>query len=107
MSELVPEPVRRYRLSFSEHVRIELRNLAEVALERGLRAELRDALKEMNERLQVYPQFGEPLRDMPIESMQQWIGTVGPLVVQYMIDDEHRLVVVGVPIKPPSNSGLE
>jgi hypothetical protein len=72
-----------------------------------LTAELRDALKKMDELLQVYPQFGEPLRDLAIEPMQQWIGTVPPLVVQYVLDEERRLVMVGVPIKPVPNSGLD
>ncbi len=107
MTEPARDPVRRYRLSFSEHVRIQLRKLAEIARERGLTAVLRDALTELSERLAVYPQFGDPLRDMPIESMQQWIATVPPLVVQYMIDEENHVVMVGVPLKPLPRSGLD
>ena len=107
MSESGTEPVRRYRLSYSEHVRIELRKLAAIARERGLTAVLRDALIKMNERLQVYPQFGDPLRDMPIESMQQRIATFPPLVVQYMVDEANYVVMLGVPLKPLPHSGLD
>jgi hypothetical protein len=95
MSEAPTDPVPRYRVSYSERVRIELRKLAGVAYQRGLVSDMRDALKKMDEMLQVYPQFGEPLRDLTIEPMRQWIGTVPPLVVQYVLDEERRLVMVG------------
>ena len=43
------------------------------------------ALREIDKRLKLYPQFGQPLRDLTIERGQLWIGTVSPLVIHYVI----------------------
>jgi hypothetical protein len=57
------------------------------------------ALKAIDHRLSVYPQFGEPLRDLKMRGETLWIGTIEPLVVQYIIDEPNRLVFVVVPLK--------
>jgi hypothetical protein len=107
MTELPANPVPRYRVSYSERVRIGIRKLATVATERGRGAEFLAALTEIDRRLHVYPQFGQPLRDLAIKPMQLWLGTIPPLVVHYVLNEEKRLVIVGVPLKPLPRSGLE
>ncbi len=99
-----PDP---YRVVYSEHVRNELRDLAARAKSRGLGRQVLAALKEIDRRLHIYPQFGEPLLDLKLEPAQVWIGVIPPLVVQYVLDDERRLVMVVVPIRPLPNSGLD
>jgi hypothetical protein len=94
---LLPEPIL-YNVAYSERVRGELRRLAVAAKGRGLKAEFLAALKEIDRRLHIYPQFGQPLRDLKLEPAQVWIGAVPPLVVQYILDEERHLVMVVVPI---------
>jgi hypothetical protein len=64
------------------------------------------AVKEIDRRLRLYPQFGQPLRDLSFGSAQLWIGVVEPLTVQYMLDEERKAVMVIVPFLPLSSSGL-
>lgn len=64
------------------------------------------AIREIERRLQIYPQFGQPLRDLSVEHAQLWIGVVPPLVVQYVVDEDRRNVMLPVPIMPLPNSGL-
>jgi hypothetical protein len=54
------------------------------------------ALKKLDGLLHLYPQFGQPLRDLHLEPAQLWIGVVSPLVVRYILDEERRLVMVVV-----------
>jgi hypothetical protein len=105
MSETPTDP-SPYRVVYSERVRNELRTLAAKAASRGLNAQFLGALKELDRRLRVYPQFGEPLRDLKLEPAQLWIACVPPLVVQYVVDEERRLVMIGAPILPLPSSGL-
>jgi len=69
-------------------------------------AEVLAAIKEIDRRLRIYPQFGQPLSDLLLEPAQLWIGVVSPLVVHYYLDEKRRLVMVVDPIRPLSNSGL-
>jgi hypothetical protein len=64
------------------------------------------AAKEIEARLRIYPQFGDPIIDLTHELGQIWIGTIGPLVVRYAIYEDRRLVMVVTPIMPLPNSGL-
>jgi hypothetical protein len=93
VSELPDEPVP-YQVVYSELVRTELRPLMVRARQRGLGQQVLAALKEIDRRLRIYPQFGQPLRDLVLEPAQLWIGVVPPLVVQYVLDEERRLVMV-------------
>ncbi len=105
MSE--PSGPTRYRVSYSEHVRIELRRLIERADARGLKQQFLDSAKKLDDRLSLYPQFGEPIRDLPTLPGKLWIGVIPPLVVRYVIDEQRRLVMIGVPIQPLPAAGLE
>jgi hypothetical protein len=95
-----------YRVVYSERVKNELKLLAARARERGLIVPFRAALLAMDQRLRLYPQFGQPLRDLVLEPAQLWIGVIPPLVVQYSLDEERRLVMVYLPIVPLPGSGL-
>lgn len=106
MTESTNDPIP-YRVSYSERVRNELKGLFTRAKQGGLGPQFLAALKEIDRRLHIYPQFGEPLRDLKLKPLQRWIGVVPPLVVQYCVDDDKRLVMVGVPIQPLPNSGLD
>jgi hypothetical protein len=95
-----------YRVVYSERVRDTLRELVARARESGLGPEVVAAVKEIDRRLRVYPQFGEPLVELTQESGQVWVGAVPPLVVRYAVYEERRLVMVAVPILPMPGSGL-
>src|SRR5262249_37394814 len=94
-----------YRVAYSERVRNELRELIATAKARGLVPQVLAAVKEMDQRLRIYPQFGEPIRDLKLEPAQIWVGVVGPLVVQYVLDEERRLVMVVGPIRALPEAG--
>ncbi len=105
MSEPPSKPVP-YRVAYSERVRNAARELVAQARARGLTPQVLAALREIDERLHLYPQFGQPLRDLRLEPAQLWIGVVPPLVVQYILDEERRLVIIVVPITAQPESGL-
>ncbi len=99
-----PDP---YHVAYSERVRKELVHLVARAKKVGLDQQVIAAVKEIDWRLHIYPQFGEPLQDLALEPAQLWIATVTPLVVRYILDEERRLVMVVVPFLPLPKSGLE
>ena len=105
MSETIDSPVP-YRVVYSERVRHELRALVARAREHGVGPQMLTAIKELDARLRVYPQFGEPLRDLKLEPARIWIGVVPPLVVHYLLDEERRHVIVAVPFTLLPNSGF-
>ena len=88
-----------YRVVYSERVRAELKELLTRATEAGRGPEALDAVRQLHSRLRIYPEFGQPLRDLHTEGETLWVGSVGPLVAQYIIDRDRRLVFVVVPIK--------
>src|SRR5262249_25771293 len=100
-------PPKPYRVSYSGRVQKELETLAIRAKVRGLREQMLAALRKLDEVLKVYPQFGQPLYDLKLEPAQVWIAVFAPLVVQYVLDEERRVVMVPVPIMPLPRSGLE
>lgn len=105
-SPAMPAPVP-YRVSYSGRVRDELKDLIARAKARGLAKQVLAAVKGIDERLRIYPQFGQPLRDLKLEPAQVWIGVVEPLVVHYVLDEARRVVMVAVPFLPLPGSGLE
>jgi hypothetical protein len=99
-----PEP---YQVSYSGRVRNEHRGLITRAKDRGPAPQVIAAVKEIDKLLRIYPQFGQPLRDLKLESAQLWIGVVSPLVVHYVLDEEWRAVMVVKPIQYAPHSGLD
>lgn len=43
------------------------------------------AVRELDRLFRVYPQFGEPLRDLDPPGARLWLGTAPPLVVHYIV----------------------
>ena len=72
----------------------------------GRTAEILTALREFDRRFRLYPQFGQPLRDLTIEPAQLWIGVVPPLVLHYVLDEAQRLVLVVRPPLPLPRTGI-
>jgi hypothetical protein len=94
-----------YEVSYSGRVLDEINDLISRARLHGNHEPLLEAARTIAYRLRVYPQFGEPYRDSAIESAQEWVGFVPPLVVRYILYEERRFVSVVYPIKPLSRSG--
>ena len=105
MNDAVEAPIP-YRVIYSERVRSNLRELHRGAAVRGLGDQVLDAVKQIDARLRLYPQFGQPLRDLATPGETVWIGIVAPLVVQYVIDEAMHMVFVVAPFKGLQNSGL-
>jgi hypothetical protein len=101
-----PEGSTTYTVVYSGLVRDRLRELLGRAIAAGRDAEFVAALSELNRRLHVYPQFGEPSVDLKHELGQIWRGTVPPLVVRYAILEERRIVFVAQPPALLPNSGF-
>lgn len=72
----------------------------------GFGPQFLSAVKEIDQRLRLYPQFGQPLCDLKLEPAQIWIGVVPPLVVRYVLDTDRRLVMVTTPILALPQSGF-
>jgi hypothetical protein len=93
-------------VAYSEQVRQRLLALAGIARERGDGEEFIAALREFHRRLSLYPQFGEPLRDLAIKLGQAWIGILRPLAMRYAVFDEQRVVIVAeLPVLLPKSDG--
>jgi hypothetical protein len=93
-------------VSYSGAARDTLREFAARAVASGQGPSFAAALKEFDRLLHLYPQFGEPLTDLTLETGQVWRGTVAPLVMRYAIYEERRLVVVAAPPLLLPNSGF-
>lgn len=109
MSEGTDRPPR-YRVSVSTWVRQWLSELADVARARGDGAEFVAALREFDRRLQIYPQFGDPLVDLSQEEGQIRLGIVPPLAMRYGVLEDHRLVFLAarpVLLPKPLNREVE
>ena len=87
-----PQP---YDVSYSQRVMSGLHDLLESASKRGKAAPVVAAIKRFDYLFRVYPQFGDPLRDFSIPSTKLYLGQVSPLVVRYVVDEEHRQVLIG------------
>ena len=96
----------RYRVVYSERVREELRATLARAVAPGVGAEIVAVVRAIDDRLRVYPQFGEPLHDLAIPGETAWIGTIWPFVVRYVIDEGRRIVFVLLPFETFSSVGI-
>jgi hypothetical protein len=101
-NELVP-----YRVVYSERVRIELRALVDRAIDAGQGRDVLGAIKELDARLRIYPQFGERRRDLSMTGQSQWAATFPPLFVEYVVDEPNRAVYVVIPIKVLPHAGFQ
>ena len=101
-----PDSPKPYRVAYSERVREELRNLLARAADAGLLDEVVAAARQMDRALRIYPQIGQPLRDLQLGPARLWIAVFAPLVVRYFLDEERRMVIVVVPIQPLPHLGL-
>jgi hypothetical protein len=94
-----------YDVSYSQRVRDEFVQLVTQARAAGLAPTILAAAKEIDRRLHIYPQFGQPLRKLSVEPAEMWIGVVPPLVVHYVLDEERRQVMVVLPFRTLSRAG--
>jgi hypothetical protein len=104
-----------YKVSCSRRV---LDKLKELILRNPTHASsISSAAIEIDRRLHVYPQFGQPLRNLAVKQAQLWIATLPPLSLQYLLldyDDErraektglHGVVLVMRPFTPLPHSGI-
>jgi hypothetical protein len=103
-----------YRVTYSGRVR-------EAFLELVIRnpdheSSILTAAQEIDRRLQIYPQFGQPLRNLSVEPAQLWIATLPPLCVHYILLDYDEAVraatgfdgevMVVRPFQPLTGSGI-
>jgi hypothetical protein len=89
-------------VSLSGRVYDKVRELATIAKTRGDGEAFLAAVREFYQRLQIYPQFGDPLADLQHELGQIWIGIVPPLAMRYVILENRRQVfVAALPVLMP------
>ena len=96
-----------YRVIPSTRVIDDLQALIRRAYVAGYGAQALAALKEIERRLSIYPQFGERLMDLHHTGETLWVATIPPLVVRYVIDDGIRAVFIGTPFMPLPNAGFK
>jgi hypothetical protein len=102
----LPSP-SRYQVHPSGRVSRELKALIQRAASAGFGEQVIQALKTVHRMLSVYPQFGEPLRDLKMAGETVYVATIPPLYVEYVIDEPSRAVFIGVPFKVLPNVGYE
>ena len=98
-----------YETSYSGRVIDELRRM--IARNPAHPARILAAVREIDKRLRIYPQFGQPLRDLSVANTRLWIGSVVPLVVQYVVVEPDtggsgRQVMVVRPFTPLPHAGI-
>ncbi len=106
MSEPETSPAP-YRVVYSQSVRNDLKELLGRAKACGCGRQTLDAVKKIDDLLHIYPQFGEPIRDLEALGATVCLVTVPPLVLQYLLDEEHRLVSVVNPFRALPNAGFQ
>ncbi len=95
-----------YRVSYSEAVQTELLHLIARAHQAGLAQQVLLTIKKFDDRLRVYPQFGEPLQDLHHPPGCIWLATIRPLTLRYAVFEDLRLVIVGNPFLALPGSGF-
>jgi hypothetical protein len=103
-----------YRVTCSRRVLDELKEL--ILRNPGHASSIGAAALEIDRRLHIYPQFGQPLRDLRVKPAQLWIATLPPLSLQYVLleyDDDKRTetglhgeVIIVRPFMPFPRSGI-
>lgn len=103
-----------YRVTFSRRV---LDELQELIRRNPIHAsQIGNAAIEFDRRLRIYPQFGQPLRNLSIKPAQLWLATLPPLILHYVLleyDDQkkaetelHGEVMILRPFTPFPHSGI-
>jgi hypothetical protein len=83
------------------------KSLMKRAIAAGRGQQVLAALKELHRILTIYPQYGEPTRDLRTVGQTIYTLCVPPLFVEYAIDEEERIVYIGVPFKVLPYTGIE
>ena len=100
-------PSPHYKIVCTGRVSDELRKLMERAVAVHRSGQVMAALLELQRLLSLYPQVGEPLKNLTIEGWTLWHHAFPPLVVKYVIDDNRREVLINAPILTFKNAGLD
>ncbi len=100
-----PSPVP-YRVIISGRVNAELRGLIQRAQAAGFTWQLLAALKDLQRILSIYPQYGDPLRNLATPGETVYAAAFPPLYVEYIIDEPTRSVFIVIPIKALPNAGF-
>ena len=96
------DPPVPYTVEYSSFVLQQLRLLAQEASARGDGPAFAAALREFHRRLQLFPQFGDPIMDLTVEEGQIRVGIIRPLSMRYGVYEARRLVLCGaLPILMP------
>jgi hypothetical protein len=96
-----------YHVVPSGRVNAAAKDLIRRAIAAGYGRQVIAALKELHRILAIYPQYGEPKRDLRSIGQTVYALSVRPLFVEYAIDEEERVVLIGVPFKVLPHSGFE
>jgi len=97
-----------FRVVYSELCREKTRDLLLRAGAKGRFAEVAQALRDINRRLEWIPlDFGEPLQDFRHLGLKEHIGVFGPLVVKYAVDEARSIVYVSLPFDLLPRVGFE
>ena len=105
-----PPSAEPYRIDFAVVAVRALEGFRDRAIAAGRGRLFLDALKQVKRILRIYPQFGEPLRELRQAGHTVYascILTVAPLVVEYILDELNRRVIVVTPPKLLPHSGFE
>jgi hypothetical protein len=103
-----------YRVTYSRRV---LDELEQLILRNPSHAQrISAAAIEIDRRLRIYPQFGQPLRSLSLKQAQLWIATLPPLSLHSVLleyDDDkkaetgvHGEVMIVRSFKPFARSGI-
>jgi hypothetical protein len=106
------DPPVPYTVEYSSFVLQHLRRLAQEASARGDGPAFVAALREFHRRLELFPQFGDPIMDLSTEEGQIRLGIIRPLSMRYGVCEARRLVLcaalpVLLPIAKPDAEASE
>jgi hypothetical protein len=87
------DPPVPYTVEYSRFVLQHLRRLAQEASARGDGPALVAALREFHRRLELFPQFGDPIMDLSTGEGQIRLGIIRPLCMRYGVYEARRLVL--------------
>jgi hypothetical protein len=82
-----PEP---YRVVYSGRVREGIKDLVHRADKLGIGEQARAAFRDLDFRLRIYPQFGEPFQDLLTPGETRWHAIHWQLHIEWVIDETSR-----------------